>query len=182
MANPPLGSNIIEGPLGVVNLTFDSTDLGKTTDETSVEFIEDMKDIKYAQNGTQPYDQIPTGQAYKVTCKLGQPTWARLNKLMRGLTVLGDNTKLGRDIYRSGRSSFAKVLVLTRVDSDGNPSTNPKFKLTFWLAIPSVSGALGAFGPDTQRAVEVSFYCLYDEASGHEGFGYSGNASSLGIY
>ena len=182
MANPPIGSNFIEGPLGVVLLNFDSIELGKTVDEASLEFIEDMKDILFAQNGTQPYDQIPTGQAYKVTCKLGQPTWARLQKLLRGQTGVGDSVKLGRDIYRSGRDSFAKVLTLTRVDSDGAASTDPKFKMTFWLAIPSVSGALGAFGPDTQRAVEVSFYCLYDETAGHAGFGYSGIASSVGVY
>lgn len=179
--NPPIGNNFIEGPLGVVNLTFDNVDLGKTQDDTALEFIEDMKDIVYAQNGTQPYDQIPTGQAYRVTCKIGQPTWARLNKLMRGLTVLGNNAKLGRDIYRSGRSNFAKVLVLTRVDSDGVSSLEARFKLTFFLAIPSVSGAVGAYGPDTQRSVDVAFYCLYDETPGHESFGYEGNATSLGI-
>ena len=61
----PIGSNFIEGVLGVVNLNFDGTDLGKTLDEASIEFIEDMKSIKYAQNGTQDYDKIPTGQGYR---------------------------------------------------------------------------------------------------------------------
>lgn len=180
--NPPMGSNIIEGPLGVVVLTFNSVDLGKTLDDTTLEFIEDMKDIKYAQNGTQPYDQVPTGQAYRVNCKMGQPTWARLKQLMRGVTSVGNSAKLGRDIYRSGRDSFAKTLVIRRVDSDGNPSADDKYKLTFWLAIPTVSGGIGAWGPDTQRSVDVAFYCLYDESAGHEGFGYAGSASTLSIY
>ena len=180
--NPPIGHNFIEGPLGVVKLTFDSADLGKTEGEASLEFIEDMKDIKYAQMGTQPADKIPTGQAYQVNCKLAEITWARLNKIMRGLTVASNNAKLGRDIYRSGFTNIAKVLELTRVDSDGNPSTDPKFRLTFWKAIPSAKGSVGAFGPDTQRTMEVSFFCIYDETKGHEGFGYSGSATSLGIY
>ena len=184
MGNPPIGSNFIEGPLGVVNLDFDNMDLGKTVDEASLEFIEDMKDIKYAQDGTQPYDKIPTGQAYRVTCKIGEPEWLRLEKLMRGLAVKpsGDSALLGRDIYRSGRDNFAKVLIVTRVDSDGVKSTDPAFILTFWKAIPSVNGAIGPFGPDTQRTVNVVFDCMYDDAAGHDGYGYSGYATSLGVY
>jgi hypothetical protein len=183
MANPPLGNNFIEGPLGVVLLTFNSVPLGKTTDETNLEFIEDMKEIKYAQDGTQPADKIPTGQLYRLTAKLAQPTWARLKEVLRGIT-LGDNVnnaKLGRDIYRSGFDSFAKSLVVARVDSDGAASTDPKHCLTFFKALPTVNGSIGAFGPDTQRSVEVVFDCFYDESTGHECFGYSGVASSLGI-
>lgn len=184
MANPPIGNNFVEGPLGVVRLTFDSVALGKTLDEATIEFIEDMKDIKFAQDGTQPADKIPTGQAYRVTCKLGEPEWDRLSKLMRGLTPSGDgnSAKLGRDIYRSGKTNFAKVLVIQRVDSDGVASTDPRFRLTFYKAIPSVSGAIGPFGPDTQRGVDVVFDCMYDETVGHECFGYSGYPTSLGLY
>jgi hypothetical protein len=179
MANPPIGHNFIEGPLGVVEVTFNNIYMGKTIDEASLEFIEDMKDIKFAQNGTQPYDKIPTGQAYQVTAKFGEITWARLKEVIRGLSVAGNNAKLGRDIYRSGRDNFAFPLVLKRVDSDGNASTDKLYQLYFYKAIPTVSGAIGSFGPDTQREVQVVFYCLYDE--GKEAFGYSGYASSLGL-
>lgn len=179
MANPPIGDDFIQGVLGVVILNFNGVDLGKTIDEVMLEFIEDIKDINFAQDGTQPYDKIPTGQAYQVTCKMGQITWARLNQVLRGLTVVGHNAKLGRDIYRSGRDNFAKVLTLTRVDSDGNASADPLYRLTFYKAMPTVNGAIGSFGPDTQREVEVVFYCFYDEDK--EAFGYSGYASSLGL-
>lgn len=179
--NPPIGNDFIEGPLGVVVINFNNVDLGKTIDEASLEFIEDMKDINFAQNGTQPYDKIPTGQAYQVTAKFGEITWNRLKEVIRGLTTSPDglSAKLGRDIYRSGRDNFAKPLLLTRVDSDGNASTNSLFKLHFYKAIPTVSGSIGSFGPDTQREVQVVFYCLYDET--HEAFGYSGYASSVGL-
>ena len=179
MANTPIGSCFIEGVLGVCALNFNNVDLGKTIDEVSIEFIEDIKDIFYAQYGTQPYDKIPTGQAYQVTCKLGEITWERLKELMRGIETAGYNAKLGQDIYRSGRENFAKELVLTRVDSDGNESTDPLYKLTFYKAMPTVSGSLGSFGPDTQREIEVVFYCFRDETKG--AFGYSGYASSLGL-
>jgi hypothetical protein len=179
MANPPIGNNFIEGVLGVVDVTFNNVNLGKTLDEASIEFIEDIKDIFFAQDGTQPNDKIPTGQAYQVTMKMGQPTWARLKEVLRGLTVLGNSAKLGRDIYRSGRDNFSKILILKRVDSDGNPSTDWLYRLVFYKAMPMVNGPLGAFGPDTQREVEVVFYCFYDEVK--EAFGYSGHASSLGL-
>lgn len=178
-----LGHDFIEGELGVINLNFDSVDLGKTTDVATLEFIEDVKDIMFAQNGTQPYDMIPTGQAYRLTAKLGQITLARLVKVLRGLTVSsgGHSAKFGRDLYRSGRATFAKQLISTRVDSDGNNSTNQRHRLVFFLAMPTVNGALGPFGPDTQRDVEVAFYIFFDETTGREAFGYSGFASSLGM-
>ena len=182
--NPPIGANFIEGPLGVVDLNFNNVGLGKTMGGAELEFIEDMKDIKYDQDGTQPSDKIPTGQAYQVTCKLAEPEWARLEPLMRGLTVSpgGNSVLLGSDIYRSGKVNFAKVLVITRVDSDGNKSTDPKFRLTMWKALPMVTGAIGPFEPDTQRTVNVVFYCFYDETAGHEGYGFSGCGSSVGVY
>jgi hypothetical protein len=179
MANPPIGNNFIEGPLGVVTINFNGVDLGKTIDEAMLEFIEDIKDINFAQNGTQPYDKIPTGQAYQVTVKLGEITWARLGEVLRGVTVTGNSAKLGRDIYRSGRDNFSKILILRRVDSDGNASTDNLFRLLFYKAMPTVNGAIGSFGPDTQREVQVVFYCFYDESK--EAFGYSGYASSLGL-
>jgi len=179
MANPPMGLNFIEGSLGVVNLVFNNVNLGKTIDEATLEFIEDMKDINFAQDGTQPYDKVPTGQAWQITCKLGELTWARLKEVLRGITVSGNSAKLGRNIYLSGRDNFAKVLTVTRVDSDGNSSTDPLYRLYCYKALPTVNGAIGAFGPDTQREVEVVFYLFYDETN--EAFGYSGYASSLGL-
>lgn len=180
MGNAPIGNDFIQGCLGVVNLKFNNVDLGKTIGETNIEWIEDWKDILYAQNGTQPYDQIPTGQGYRVTTKLGEPTWTKLQQLMRGITIVGDNVKLGRDIYRSGRTNFAKLLEIFRVDSDGTSYTSdPAYKLTFYKALPKPTGPIGAFGPDNQREVEVEFYIFYDEDK--DCFGYQGYASSLGL-
>lgn len=178
MANNPMGLDFIEGPLGVVKLKFDNVDLGKTLDEANLEFIEDIKDIMYAQDGTQPMDKVPTGQAYKVTAKIAELTWARLKKLMRGVTAVGHNALLGVDLYRSGKASFSKKLEITRVDSEGNESALPEYKLTFYLAFPTVTN-FSTFGPDTQRAADVEFYMFRDPLH-HNAFGFSGIASSLG--
>lgn len=179
MANPPIGNNFIEGVLGVCRFTFDGLAMGKTVDDATIEFIEDVKDIFFAQDGTQPGDKIPTGQAYQVTMQIGQQTWERLEKVLRGVSVSGGGNSaiLGRDIYRSGKDNFAKVLTITRVDSDGVASTDPLFRLTFYKAFPMVNGPLGTFGPDTQRTVEVMFYCFYDDTN--NAFGYSGYSSSV---
>ena len=180
MANAPIGNNFWEGELGVVRLTFDGTALGKTTEETAIEFIEDLKDIMFAQDGTQPADKIPTGQAYQITCNLGEVTLARLEKLLRGITVSGNSASLGADLYRSGKDNFAKVLTLTRVDSEGVASTDPLYKLTFYLAMPIIAAGLSTFGPDTQKITPVTFYCFRDESNSNK-FGYSGYATSLGL-
>lgn len=181
MANAPMGTNFIEGVLGVVRLIFNNVDLGKTVDEASVEFIEDIKDIFFAQDGTQPADKVPTGQAYQVTCKLGQQTWVRLQQLMRGIAIgSGGSVALGADLYRSGKDTFAKELKIIRVDSDGTAWTDPQYTLVFFKAFPQVSGPVGNFGPDTQRTVDVTFYCFRDSAHDNK-FGYQGNPSSFGL-
>ena len=180
MANPPIGNNFWEGPLGVCLFEYNGVDLGKTIDEATIEYVEDIKDILYAQDGTQPYDKIPTGQAYLITATFGQITIDLLESLFRGVTASGggNSAKLGRDIYRSGRENFTHALNLTRVDSDGNESADLLFRLHMFLAMPIITGNI-MYGPDTQRGIEVQFYCFYDETN--EAFGYSGYASSVGL-
>lgn len=175
----PMGNNFFEGVLGVVQLTYDNVDLGKTLDEATLEFIEDLKDIFYAQFGTQPYDKIPTGQAYQLSCKLGEQTLARMAKLIRGFSYNGNSAKLGVDLYRSGRDNFSKVLEVKRVDSDGNASSNSLFRLYFYKAMPTINGTVANFGPDSQREFDVTFYIFKDATKG--AFGFSGYASSVGL-
>lgn len=178
--NPPIGNHFYDGPLGVVQLEFNSVDLGKTLDTTTIETIEDIFDIFYAQDGTQPYDKIPTGKAKLVTCQFAEVNNTLLSTLERGVTKSGDgNTlKISRDLYRSGRTNFAKTLTIKRVDSEGNVSTDPFFIMNYYLAFPVITGS-HEFGPDNQRVLEVQFYIMYNEAK--EAFGYSGYASSVGL-
>ena len=182
MANAPLGTNFIDGALGVVNVEFNSVDLGKTTAETTIEIVEDVFDILYQQNGTQPYDKIPTGQAYQVTATFGEISTTLLSSLVRGITkssVSEKSMKMDRDLYRSGRDSFAEQLRLKRVDSAGDSSTDPFYWMTFYTAMPLLSGGTINFGADSQKQIEITFYCFYDTSN--SAFGYSGYASSVGL-
>jgi hypothetical protein len=180
MANT-VGNNFWEGSLGVVRIEFDSVDLGKTVDEANIEYIEDIKDIFYAQDGTQPADKYRTGAAYQVTASFGQITIPRIEKLIKGTEAsgAGNSLKLSRELYLSMREQEGKVLIVRRVDSEGAVSTNPDFILNFYNAAPLVTGSTFIYGPDTQRVIEITFYVFFDETN--LAFGYSGYASSLGL-
>lgn len=175
----PIGNNIMEGALGVVDIDFNNVYMGRTTADTEIVPEEDNKDINYQQDGTKPADKIPTGLNYLINCTFGEITNARLALLQRGITLSGggQSAKLGREQYISRRDN-AKELVLTRVDSEGVKSVDPYHKMTLWNASPEVTGGI-AWGADTQRSVPVTFYIFYD--STNEGYGYYGYASSLGL-
>lgn len=179
-ANPPIGNSFPDGPLGVVRIEFNNVDYGKTMDNTEIEFIEDIADIFHAQNGTQPYDKIPTGQAYQLTCQFSEIDTALLAAMMRGVTASGGGKSASycADLYRSGRDNFAKRLKVTRVQSDGTASSNLFFQLNFYKAMPMVTDPV-IYGPDEQRTLNVTFYIFLDETE--NAFGYHGYASSVGL-
>lgn len=180
-ANAPIGANFWEGVIGVVNVTFDTVAMGKTTEDTEIEYIEDIKDINFAQDGTQPADKVRTGQAYQVVATFGQITTTMLEKLMPGhftKSVVGNSAKLSRQLYRSLKDNEAAVLTLTRVDSDGQSSTDDLYILNFYEAAPMITGNF-QFGADTQRNLQVTWYCFWN--STNSAFGYSGYATSLSL-
>ncbi len=175
-----LGNNFIEGVLGVVNLNFDATDMGKTTDATEITHIEDVTDIFYEQDGTQPGDKVRTGEAWEITATFGTITTALIDKLFAGITVAGGgNTfKIGRSLYLSMKDNESKPLIIRRIEADGTESVDPLFKMKFYKAIPlEMSGFV--YGKDTQRGITVKFYCFWDASE--SAFGYQGNPSSVGL-
>lgn len=180
MANPPIGNSFPEGPLGVVRIEFDNVDYGMTMDNTEIEQIEDIKDIFHAQKGTQPYDKIPTGQAYRLTLSFSELDCPMFAKMYRGITLSGGglSASLKKDMYRSGRDNFSARLKVTRVDSAGAASTNPFMILNFYKAMPSVTDPV-IYGPDEQRVLTTEFYIFEDETQ--EAFGYWGYASSVAL-
>ena len=175
-----IGNNIWEGSLSVVQAIYNGVDLGKTTQDTNIEYIEDIKDILFHQDGTQPADKVRTGAAWQVTLTFGEIDTTLVTTLLYGTTLsgTGESVKLSRELYRSGKTSESKVLILKKVDSEGIVSTDPKQWVTFYLAMPQVTGSF-MHGADTQREIEITFYCFYD--SSNLAFGYSGHASSLGL-
>jgi hypothetical protein len=174
--NPPMGTEFWGGFLKVVQLTFNSIDLGKTLDDTTFEPITDVKDIMFAQDGTQPNDKVYTGMAWKLTCKLAETDNSKLALVKPGVTIKGLSTSGSRDLYRSAKSNFAKKLVVTAVDSEGVLSTDVHQQLTAPLAFPTLKGTID-YGPTKQRYFEVEFYFFFDSVTGKHWW--SGNYSSL---
>lgn len=178
-ANPPIGNNITEGVLGVVDLIFDGVYLGRTTADTEILAEEDNKEILFQQAGTKPDDHIPTGINYRVNATFGELTAEGIEKLQRGFEASAYNSgKMGKDIYVSRREN-AKVLQVIRVDSEGSRSTDPAMKMVFYKSSPEITGTLLMYGADTQRNTPASFYCYFD--ADEAAFGYFGNASSVGL-
>ena len=179
MANAPMGNNFFEGVLGVVNVTYNSIEMGKTTADTEIVPDKDVKDIIFQQSGTKFYDKVMTGMALMVNFTIGEITTTRLEQAIPGWVKsgLGNSMKLGKSIYQSWRDN-SKTLKLTRADSEGTASTNPKYALNFYKAFLEVTGNI-QYGADTQRNLAITAHIFWDETK--KAFGYSGYASSLGL-
>ena len=175
--NPPIGNNIMEGVLGVVDIIYNDIYQGRTTADTELAVTEDVKDIIFQQTGTQYDDKVPTGASYSLVCTFGQITLARIQEWHPGWEATGNSMKLGRNIYVSWKDN-AKKLEVIRIDSESNQSTDAHIKMTFYLAHPAVTGNF-QWGADTQRNLNVTFFIFYDTSQG--AYGYIGNASSVGL-
>lgn len=178
-ANPPIGNNFIEGVLGVCRVSFNGVDYGKTLNNIEIQKDQDIKEIFYAQDGTKRADNVRTGIAYMVTCEFAVPTIALLNAIDAGISKsgAGNSASFGRNNYTLW-SSESSELVLTRVDSEGDSSVDPFFKMTFYKAHGEQTGPI-AYGPDQQRTIQVTFHIYYDETK--NSFGYVGYETSLGL-
>jgi hypothetical protein len=174
----PMGKNFWEGVLGVVNINFNGVDLGKTTADTEIVIEQDIKDILFQQDGTQFADKVRTGMAISITATFGEISTALLETIQSGFVKVGENLKISRSLYQSMKDTEAKPMTLTRIDSEGDESTNPLYKLNVYKAVPIITGNI-VYGADTQRGIGVTFYCFWDSTK--KAFAYSGYASSLGL-
>lgn len=180
MANNPMGANFWEGVLGVVNVEFNGVDLGKTTADTEIQPDQDIKDIIFQQDGTKPADKVRTGIMFMVNCTFGEISTALIEKVMTGCVASsnGKSLKIGRALYQSMKTNESHQLVLKRVDSDGDSSTDPLYRVKFYKASAQITGNF-QFGADTQRNLAVTFNVFWDETN--DAFGYSGYASCFNL-
>jgi hypothetical protein len=180
--NPPIGNSFPEGVLGVCNVYFDNVYMGQTDGTTELKAEEDNKEIRYAQQGTAPADDIPTGVKYTVTMNMAEITTARLGKIWRGLTVKNNSAKIGSEIYVS-RRSLSRNLKLVRINSEGQDSSAPEFICNFYLASPRITGNF-QWGADVQRVLGLEFKIYkditIDSFKNVKGYGYWGWPSSAG--
>jgi len=178
---------IFDGPVGVVDLTFDGTYLGRTTAATTIEDDKDWLDIIYQQTGTKPDDKTETGLLKKVVATFGEITTARIAKLVNGVTVTGGGTlKFGKNSYTSLKTTKAKRLEVVKVNSAGVQSTDPFDKIVMYLALPEITGAI-AWDAAAQIAMPITFHCFSKKITNSKTseeeyvFGFNGVSSSAGI-
>ena len=178
-ANPPIGNNFIEGPLGVCRVSFNGVDYGKTLNNIEIQKDQDIKELFYAQDGTKRADNTRTGVMYMVTCEFAVPTIALLNAIDSGISKsgAGNSASFGRNLYTLW-SEETSELVLSRVDSEGDAYADNFFKMTFYKAHGEVTGPI-VYGPDQQRTIQVTFHIYWDSTK--NSFGYIGYETSLGL-
>jgi hypothetical protein len=186
-------SALLAGPLGNVYIGFDGVILGKTTADTALKPDEDVKDIKYSQDGSKASDHVSTGKLFNLTAEFGEISTALLKKLdysfsSNALVGGNDSGVLGRFIYTSLRDNKAKVLKIWATDADGNILENAHDTLCFYEVLPVIDSNLINWGAETQRNVPVSFKIYYHQfgvdqvVGGPSGaFGYYGSATDCKI-
>lgn len=179
MGTTPIGNNIWDSALKVVRIAWNGIDLGKTTADTELIKVEDVKDIIYQQDGTQYYDKVPTGISYQLQATFGEITTSLLSQMHDSITKsgAGNSLKTGKYLFHSWIEQ-AQLLEVTCIDEDGDASTNPLFKMKAPKAYPEITSNI-VWGADTQRSLQITFHIFFD--STEKIFFYSGYASSLGI-
>jgi hypothetical protein len=182
-------SKLFEGPLGVVQVGYKGYDLGKTTADSNLVPEQDIKDILYQQDGTKAADHVRTGVDLMLNVTFGEISTGLLVLLMAGVTsenalTTDDSGTIDRVIYQSMRDNEGGVLRIAAVDVNGYPLSDVENLMSFYEAIPIVSGDLVNWGADTQRNFPVSFRIKWHEFSAGESttkdgaFGYWGDPTT----
>lgn len=184
-------SGLLLGPLGNVLINFDSDNLGKTTADTALTKIEDVKDILYSQDGTQPSDHVPTGMLYQLAATFGEIKTELLEKILYSFSsqvtdpsTEDDSGTFGRFLYQSLRDNKAKKLLVTATDENGDARTGEENILKFYECVPLIDENIINWGADTQRNLPTRFMIYYSvfgasQVSGgpYGAFGYYGDAA-----
>lgn len=184
-------SYLLQGALGNVLVNFDGDDLGKTTEDTMLTKIEDVKDIIYSQDGTQPSDHIPTGILYQLNATFGEIRTSLLEKILYSFSTeaadpsADDSGTFGRYLYQSLRDNKQGKLIVTATDENGSKRTPDDDILNFYEAVPLIDENIINWGADTQRNLPVRFMIYYSEFGANQvsggpvgAFGYYGSATT----
>ena len=133
-------------------------DLGRTEGGVRVAFVTDVADLMSDQWGTQPEDQVITGQGCRVTAPLAEYTLSNLalalNQSVTGELVAGDR------LVGTKMSDQANSLLLKEY-KDGAVSEDSKNWMRFPKAAP-VGNPEILFSKSDQRIIEVEFVCFTD--------------------
>ena len=166
--------SIITKELGVVDIIYKKSDLGKTSGGTIWAIEVDEKEIMKDQLGTKPADLLRTGIAHRVTTSLAEGTVERLSLIDRNFKTTGAalSIDLSAELFTSSLDD-AGTLVLRDINDNSIDG-----KIKFYLAGAKLTGEI-TFGPDQQKIYGVEFYMFRNET--YDSFGYYGDPTSLGL-
>ncbi len=182
-------SFLLQGALGNVLINFGGDDLGKTTEDSQLTKIEDVKDILYSQDGTQPSDHISTGILYQLSATFGKIRTSLLEKILYSFSSEAvdpssdDSGTFGRYIYLSLRDNKGAKLIVTATDENGVARTVDDDIMNFYEVVPLIDENIINWGADTQRNLPTRFMIYYSEFGASQvsggpvgAFGYYGSA------
>ena len=134
-------------------------DLGETEGGVRVVWTTDVADLLTDQFGSQPQDQVITGQGARITVPLAEFTVAHMGlalnqSLVGGVLVEGDRL-VGSKMSDKGQSLLLKAYV------DGAVSELPADWIRFPIAAPVGSPEI-AFSKADQRIIEIEFIAFPD--------------------
>lgn len=166
--------SIITKELGVVDIIYKKSDLGKTSGGTIWAIEVDEKEIMKDQLGTKPADLLRTGIAHRVTTSLAEGTVERLSLIDRNFKTTGAalSIDLSAELFTSSLDD-AGTLILRDINDNSIDG-----KIKFYLAGAKLTGEI-TFGPDQQKIYGVEFYMFRNET--YDSFGYYGDPTSLGL-
>lgn len=133
-------------------------DLGRTEGGVRVAFSTDVADLMSDQWGTQPEDQVITGQGCRVTAPLAEYTFTNLaialNQEVTGELIAGERL-VGTKMSDQAQSLLLKEYV------DGAVSEDSKNWMRFPVAAPLGNPEI-LFSKTDQRIIEIEFVCFPD--------------------
>lgn len=134
-------------------------DLGRTEGGVRVAFSTDVADLMSDQWGSQPEDQVITGQGCRVTVPLAEYTIENL-AIALNQTVIGTGLIEGDRLVGTKMSAKAQSLLLKEY-KNGVVSENEDNWMRFPVAAPVGSPEI-LFSKSDQRIIEIEFICFPD--------------------
>jgi len=136
-----------------------ANDLGRTEGGVRVAFVTDVADLMSDQWGTQPEDQVITGQGCRVTVPLAEFTFPNLAIALNQDVIASDLIE-GERLVGTKMSAQAQSLLLKEY-VDGVVSQNESNWMRFPVAAPVGSPEI-LFSKTDQRIIEIEFVCFPD--------------------
>jgi len=133
--------------------------LGCTEGGVRVAFTTDVSDLMCDQWGTQPYDQMITGQGARVTVPLAEYTLENL-ALALNQELIADALIEGERLVGTKMTTLGQSLLLEKY-VDGIVSTDPTDWMRFPIAAPVGSPEI-LFSRSDQRVIEIEFVAFPD--------------------